>query len=188
MAEEEDLDAYSEDGNGDEEKEESQQEMAREVEEVNFMDNKERYENANKEEEKDKDDGNGRIERLEERMQILEKRINEKTRDNKLLSLKNMVNGIIDERMVLEKGMQEKGDENIIQILEEAVQNVCMVVDVVMKKVVMATISSMGKIKKQQKKKALGDSEDLASKMELNAIVNNTIEDLMKAWKLIKDT
>lgn len=83
--------------------------------------------------------------------------------------------------------MQEKGDEKKIQILEEVVQNVCMVVDVVMKKAVMATVSGMGKIKKKQKKKETGDGEGLASKMELKETMNDTIEDLMRAWRLIED-
>lgn len=46
--------------------------------------------------------------------------------------------------------MQEQGNDNRIQTLEKAVKSVCLVVDAVMKKVVMATVSSMGKIKKQR--------------------------------------
>lgn len=98
-----------------------------------------------------------------------------------------MINGIIEDRVkVLEKGVQTKGNAHKIQTLEEAIKNVCMVVDVVMKKVVMATVSGMDKIKKQQKK-AGSDGEDLAGKMEQKAMVKGTVEDLVKAWKLIED-
>lgn len=120
-------------------------------------------------------------------MQMLEKKISKMEGDNKIQALENLIKGIKEERLkFLEKGMQAKGNIQRIQTLEEAVKNVCVVVDAMMKKAAMAIVLGLGKIK-QQRKKGATDKEDLVGKMERKTTVHGIVEDLLKAWKLIED-
>lgn len=152
------------------------------------MDNQESMEIKYQEEENVKDSGNEKIKRLEERLQVLEKWMQEKDEDSRIQALEKVkrkvkdvgnINRLEERLQVLEKGMQEQDKDNRIQALEKAVKILCLVVDVVMKRAIMATISGMGKIKKQQKKKATSKGVDLSGKMELNEIVDNIVEDLL---------
>lgn len=56
-----------------------------------------------------------------------------------------------------------------------------------MKKVVMVMILGQGKIKKQQRRKEIEGEGDLSRKMEPKEKFEDTVEDLLKAWSLIKD-
>lgn len=95
---------------------------------------------------------------------------------------------MLEERLViLEKMVQNEDNASRFQALDYVVQNMCRVVDAVMKKIVMATISRQGKIKKQQRKREYKDEADLLEKMEVKNSVDDIFEDLIKAWSLIED-